>query len=692
MTGHGVPLDTLKQCLQFLMWLKNNGVKQGEVAEYLHGRIKNHFNSPFLSVENVEKGLSPFLTAVSNFYERLCYKAEAGSYGGRDAEDIANALLDCVPKFLAAIYYLWYCVDPSFVSLGGGGWQKDWPGYGERSWHGDWGGDLDSVFVSSVIGESAKRPENAANSLVLARTFCDIVLGETDKETGGKLIEALNAGLRQQVGSRDKSICWKELHSHCTKLRKKFYRLFGEKHFDFTGLSTDTGNLNKTELAKETANWIRQNVVNVRGHLNDIDTSDRVKHLGEYFTKNLFPYGFTIFNGTRFKMNPSDLQTLKKDWREVIEEFKKSNGDLNTLREILSGTYTASCPPPPPKKPEVPPAKKPEGNQDQGKKAEGAQNQGKKAEGAQNQGKKSEGAQNQGKKGEGAQNQGKKVEGSPPTPQVVKSALPPPPGAEGAPGPGGPKGGKGTPASPRPTTSPGGKPATPSTPGDAGPAGPTGPVDSVSPKSTVRIDSQTVQPPPQDPPVTPAQHPAASPTAVRTQSPDVAGSVSGLAGVQGTGQHGGHVVSQVSDPTSSSVVTVPVVTAAVGGGSGSEAGGGGGKGPPPAMPTSKPYEPQLNQTYYDNLEQRKTHDQNRILKAIERGQKILDEKAEEERRHQEDLKRRRHNANIAFANSFDGFKIGSSLEGNALPDVSALVAQKQKEAEERSIRRNIQFL
>ncbi|GBE61913.1 ribosome binding protein, putative [Babesia ovata] len=572
-----------------------------------------------------------------------------------------------------------------------------------------------SVFVSSVIGESAKRPENAANSLVLARTFCDIVLGETDKETGGKLIEALNAGLRQQVGSRDKSICWKELHSHCTKLRKKFYRLFGEKHFDFTGLSTDTGNLNKTELAKETANWIRQNVVNVRGHLNDIDTSDRVKHLGEYFTKNLFPYGFTPHYRSRLQMGDKERQTLRTYWRDVINEFRKAGGGLERLSEILSGTYNVSCKKPevppakvpeapkevvpekkvpvtPPKKPEVPPAKKPEGNQDQGKKAEGAQNQGKKAEGAQNQGKKSEGAQNQGKKGEGAQNQGKKVEGSPPTPQVVKSALPPPPGAEGAPGPGGPKGGKGTPASPRPTTSPGGKPATPSTPGDAGPAGPTGPVDSVSPKSTVRIDSQTVQPPPQDPPVTPAQHPAASPTAVRTQSPDVAGSVSGLAGVQGTGQHGGHVVSQVSDPTSSSVVTVPVVTAAVGGGSGSEAGGGGGKGPPPAMPTSKPYEPQLNQTYYDNLEQRKTHDQNRILKAIERGQKILDEKAEEERRHQEDLKRRRHNANIAFANSFDGFKIGSSLEGNALPDVSALVAQKQKEAEERSIRRNIQFL
>ncbi|GBE61898.1 ribosome binding protein, putative [Babesia ovata] len=258
----------------------------------------------------------------------------------KQPKEIVDALLECLPKFLAAIYFLEYCVNLAFKTLGGGWWEQNWPAWNDSS-----GGDLAkylyatttdrkysqipglipggfgkddqviyytlgsgyyqgaqmsgdlqkivdkqfynffrSVFVSSVIGESAKRPENAANSLVLARTF-DIVLGETDKETGGKLIEALNAGLRQQVGSRDKSICWKELHSHCTKLRKKFYRLFGEKHFDFTGLSTDTGNLNKTELAKETANWIRQNVVNVRGHLNDIDTSDRVKHLGEYFTK-----------------------------------------------------------------------------------------------------------------------------------------------------------------------------------------------------------------------------------------------------------------------------------------------------------------------------------------------------------------------------------------------------------------------
>ncbi|GBE61901.1 ribosome binding protein, putative [Babesia ovata] len=537
MTKHNIQLDTLKQCLMFLQWLHSGGGKkmQTQVALDLYGRIKQYFKEDQnnFSLVNVEKGLSAFLTTVSAFYTRLCKDPAPGKNVNKQPKEIVDALLECLPKFLAAIYFLEYCVNPAFKTLGGGWWEQNWPAWNDSS-----GGDLAkylyatttdrkysqipglipggfgkddqviyytlgsgyyqgaqmsgdlqkivdkqfynffrSVFVSSVIGESAKRPENAANSLVLARTFCDIVLGETDKETGGKLIEALNAGLRQQVGSRDKSICWKELHSHCTKLRKKFYRLFGEKHFDFTGLSTDTGNLNKTELAKETANWIRQNVVNVRGHLNDIDTSDRVKHLGEYFTKNLFPYGFTIFNGTRFKMNPSDLQTLKKDWREVIEEFKKSNGDLNTLREILSGTYNVSC-----KNQDPPPEKK----------AEGAQNQGKKAEAAK---------PTATKVNEGAQNQG----GGKVRELQIKVEIRPPSGGHGATSPQGPS-------------------------GDRGQQRPTDPVPTVSSSTPVRTDQQVVQvqhsaPGPQGPLPPPPPPPLPGPPALSGQ-PGVPGSTS----------------------------------------------------------------------------------------------------------------------------------------------------------------------
>ncbi|GBE61968.1 Ribosome-binding protein 1 [Babesia ovata] len=505
MTKHNIQLNTLKDCLQFLEWLNGDKSMQREVAKELGKRIKQNYTADFLREHTIESALSTFLGHASHFYTRLCNNPQPWAHGRESAEQICNALLECTPKFLAVMYFLWYNVDPGFEKLHGGGWKQNWTGALTGSWlYSTSGGDLDkylyaksgdskhdvipggftsedkviynatlldrgypqgysmagdlqkivdkknynyfrSVFVSSVIGESAKRPENAANSLVLARTFCDIVLGEDDKDNGGKLIAALNDGFKSHVYSSGNSICWKDLRAHCAKLRKKFDMLFGNKHFDFTGLSTNTGNLNKTELAKETANWLRTNITKVQGHFVKIEEYKTGQHLGEYFTKNLFPYGFTIYNGTRFDMRESDLQTLKKDWCDVINEFKNTSGDLDKLVRILDGRFRDSCPILPPKKPEAPPVTSPkvdtarpvatkteatkpvatkaeatnptatkdtEGAQNQGKKSEGAQNQGEKSEGAQNQGKKVEGAQNQGEKSEGAQNQGKKVEGA----------------------------------------------------------------------------------------------------------------------------------------------------------------------------------------------------------------------------------------------------------------------------------------
>ncbi|GBE59774.1 Ribosome-binding protein 1 [Babesia ovata] len=479
MAGHGVKLDTLKDCLMFLEWLNDKKGMQGLVAKELCDRIKQYYQKEATTLAvDVEKGLSPFLNKASTFYNKLATNAVAGNHDGKSAKEVTDALLECLPKFLAAIYFLQYCINNTFKELGGGGWQYDWLGYDGEQW--DWsrfkyvsGGDLAkylyartddqkysqipglipggfgkdevkqgslgsgypqgtqmyvdleaivkknpynffrSVFVSSAIGESANRNESTANALSLVRTFCDIVLGEKDKE-GGKLIAALNADLKSHVYSSGKSICWKDLRAHCDMLRKQFDRFLVHKSFDFTGQSTDTKHLNKEELAKKTADWFRTNLILVRGKLNDIKSYEASsKDLGAYFTKNLFPYGFTFHGQTRFGISETDANSLAKDLYTVINELQRSGGDLERLVEILNGEgKTCKEPEPPPKKPEVPPAKDHEGTPNQGKKAEGAQNQGKKSEGAQNQGKKSEGAQNQGKKAEGAQNQGKKAEGA----------------------------------------------------------------------------------------------------------------------------------------------------------------------------------------------------------------------------------------------------------------------------------------
>ncbi|GBE61910.1 Ribosome-binding protein 1 [Babesia ovata] len=680
MEKHDIPLNTLKECLMFLEWLHDEEGKkmQTQVALDLYGRIKQYFKEDQnnFSLVNVEKGLSAFLTTVSAFYTRLCKDPAPGKNVNKQPKEIVDALLECLPKFLAAIYFLEYCVNPAFKTLGGGWWEQNWPAWNDSS-----GGDLAkylyatttdrkysqipglipggfgkddqviyytlgsgyyqgaqmsgdlqkivdkqfynffrSVFVSSVIGESAKRPENAANSLVLARTFCDIVLGEEDHEKGGSLITALNEGLRQQVRSTDKSICWADLKTHCAKLRGQFNRLFAKKRFDFTGQSTDTGNLKKADFANRTADWLRTYLNTVRGKLNQIKTDNILNgHLGKYFTDNLFPYGFTFDGESRFHMSPEEVQDLMTDWREVIDVLRKGNDGLDKLKQILEGKERKSCPPDPPKmpeppppavpeapkevvpekkvpvvppkKPEVPPAKNHEGNQNQGKKAEGAQNQGKKSEGAQNQGKKAEGAQNQGKKAEGAQNQGKKSEGAQnqgkkaegaqnqgkkaegaqnqgkkseensPSPEV-KSVKLSPSGDTGAPGPHGPHG-PDPPASPRPITSPVGQPSAPppaQPAGDIGDAGPPGPPGSVTLASSSTHDtsrSQVVQVQQAD-----TVQPISPPPSAPSSAPAAATGPTAKPGPPGQGSQGDDAPG--SKPVSPKV-TVPVQSTSVSG-------------------------------------------------------------------------------------------------------------------------------
>ncbi|GBE58699.1 ribosome binding protein, putative [Babesia ovata] len=634
MTKHNIQLNTLKDCLQFLEWLNGDKSMQREVAKELGKRIKQYYTADFLREHTIESALSTFLGHASHFYTRLCNNPQPWAHGRESAEQICNALLECTPKFLAVMYFLWYNVDPSFSQLHGGGWKQNWTGALTGSyWHKNSGGDLDqylfaksgdskhgvipggftsddeviynatlldrgypqgysmagdlqkivdkknynyfrSVFVSSVIGESAKRPENAANSLVLARTFCDIVLGEEDHEKGGSLITALNESLKLF----NKSICWKDLRDHCTKLKSRFKKIFAEKHFDFTGLSTNTGNLNKTALAQKTADWLRTNITNVQGHLVKIEQHKANQHLGEYFTKNLFPYGFTIFNSTRFDMFPSDIDTLKKDWRDVINEFKKTDGDLNTLREILSGTYNVSC-----KNQDPPPEKKAEGAQNQGKKAEAAKPTATKTEVTKPVVTSPEATPNQ--------NNGQNGESSSGTPVVKSTAPAPSPGKDGASGP------KGAPGPQGP-------------PGSQGPPGPNGTGSTNHSPPQVQIDQNAVQPQqpntvlPVLPPSAPGgtghtaqpgdpgagspggdgqgAQPGGSPVTSPTQPTSASDSQPGPTGGQGASHPGGQDVSQTTsqdtDNTSSSVAITSVTTVSGGGGSG--VGGGGGSGSP----------------------------------------------------------------------------------------------------------------
>ncbi|GBE62032.1 ribosome binding protein, putative [Babesia ovata] len=610
MAPHGVKLDTLKQCLEFLQWLHKDSGKQGEVASELFKRINPYYTTNYLNVRDVKEGLSKFLSAVSEFYTRLSKDPAPGNYNNRSADQICNDLLDCVPKFLAAIYFLEYCINNTFKSLGGGGWEKDRPGY-EKHWrsYASSGGHLQeylratvdeekysqipgllpggfgkdevgykwyvwdsgysqgtemyvdlakivdktnynyfrSVFVTSAVADTGTQIPNTANALSLVRTLCDIVLGEPT-EGGGSLKVALEHGLQRLVPP--KSICWKDLREHCVQLRGKLHKLFNTpKRFDFTGQSTGTDNLNKDELAKHTADWLRGKLIWVRGNLVNIKTdASATSDLGAYFTHNFFPYGFTFESKTRFGMSDKDVRALLGDLSSVIDELRNSGvGDLDRLKEILNGQNKIQCqdPPPPPTKPEAPPAKVPANP-------------------------KAEGTPNQGKKAEGAQNQGKKSEGTSTSPVLTSTASTPSSGDQGASGPRGPTMFHQVPGSPSvksasappsvgtgvqvpPEATP--PPAASSPAGDPGSDGPPG----VQHKGSPGTGTSGPQP-------TPPQVPAI------TQRPSVSGPGPGSTVDQGIGQDAGKVVTQLisqpSDHTSSSGATAPADTAPGGGGSG----------------------------------------------------------------------------------------------------------------------------
>ncbi|GBE61388.1 Ribosome-binding protein 1 [Babesia ovata] len=624
MARHNVQLDTLKNCLQFLLGLNTDKKMQNQVSNELHGRLSGKYNT--VDQPQIEQALSQFLIAVSNFHNKLCNKAPAVYNGNQDPTAVLDALLECIPKFLAVMYFLRYQVDDGFKALGGGGW-KDKPVGGSAIFGGELqayftapsssktygvvpGGfgrlELKSyyrrgsfmtgylaticekhadrniqnyfldVFATSVLREnSGTQDSNTANALALVRTFCEIVEKET-QAGGGELKQKLDDSLNGDTVKK-----------------------------------MEVKNLKKEEFAKYTAQWLRDNLGNVKNNLVKIDTTNKAlgkkstAELTDYFTNNLFPYGFTFdkYNFARHK-NPYDV--LQESWANVINEFNKANNGLAKLKEILEGQ---KCP------------------GDEGKKLEGAQNQG---------------PQN-GPADPASQNNGRSEAKHPPSP-VAKSGDPGVQGSQGFPGPGGPGPSQSPDASSKQVV----HPQQPSQPPPVLPPPPPPPPlpggpSSAAPPGPPLQGSSSVD--------TPAQHPAASPTAVRTQSPDVAGSGSGPAGVQGVGQHGsggaGQDGGQVVTQDVSRVTTASGAPASGSSGSGeTNKNCSNGKPPVELWPYGFKYCPRDSKTW-DSIAQKKMHDEwdkktqeanQRVAeRRRQREDRLRQQKEAEERKKQRDL-------------------------------------------------------
>ncbi|CDR97014.1 hypothetical protein BBBOND_0309170 [Babesia bigemina] len=399
-TAHGVPLSTLKECLMFLEWLKSHSNMQRQTASNLYERIKKYYKISNMK-NDIEKSLSQFLTNVSNFYNRLCYVRVAGNYNDKTAAQIVDTLLDCLPRFISALHYLWYDVNATFEQLGGGGWKNDYPGAISSYWYSSYGGDLDAylhaqpsnkygglmpggftsgdvrynqyydgyrqgfnmapelgvilntsrhnylldVLVISILSDCGTRMVNSANVLALVGTFCAIV--ETDP-SGSKLKEA--------VQKKDTCIKWTELKQHCTTVKSQMHKVFRKEAFDHTGQSLESKDINMDEFAKVAANWLRANLRTVRDNLQKIKTDDPAvaapnkDNLGAYFTENLYPYGFILEDNHFKRMISRRNALLQHHWRDVLNTLLQPRNGLDRLRELLEG---GACPP---KKPEIPPS------------------------------------------------------------------------------------------------------------------------------------------------------------------------------------------------------------------------------------------------------------------------------------------------------------------------------------------------
>ncbi|CDR94833.1 hypothetical protein BBBOND_0111310 [Babesia bigemina] len=421
MTGHGIELRTLRDCLQFLEWFKGDTDMQGKVAEELAKRCDTSYNH-ISYTGRLPDYFIEFLKNVSSFYHKLVNIPTAGNYGHKNGKQTLDALLECLPKFLAALYYIWYNVDYKLDAVGGGKWRDLYVGW-ENTWWGwgnDYGGGLQTylrlagslqlelipggfgpdevtygyhdrtgkaytygsnmvndlknilnkqthnefrdISVTSVYSDAGIHMVNTANVLAMVKLFCETV--RTDRD-GTKLKGAVEEGIRTQ----NKCVDWPQLSEHCKDLEQQLKKFFNDKAFSHTGQVPKGNSLNTEKFMGETATWFRKHLPAIHSNVKKIsihypaDASIRLSKLQPFVTENLFPYGF-IFGENSYGTMGNAWNTLPPKWKRVIGVLKSNNDGLAKLKKILDGAGCKLPKPvaaPAPRSPKPAPAPRPSG-------------------------------------------------------------------------------------------------------------------------------------------------------------------------------------------------------------------------------------------------------------------------------------------------------------------------------------------
>ncbi|CDR96150.1 hypothetical protein BBBOND_0300550 [Babesia bigemina] len=371
-------LNNLKQCLQFLEWLKNDEHMQGQVAEELARRLRIYY-SKNSDAQNIKTALSRLLFQVSHFYDKLCKDAQPTNYMENTPSVVLFTLLACIPKLLSVVYFLQYHVDKRFVAVGGGDWADQTIGLVAMSTSGvskidtylidtsfvkygvisggfekgelkegknggyTYGGEMvdnlpklleelhtnffSDVFVTSALTNAGSQASNTANALALLKTFCEIV----DNDKDNKVENALDGYINEYGNCID----WEQLKPHCAILKKSLEKIFNAGILSNTGHSPAVDDLNKEKFAKRMTRWLKENLDRVGSSLKEIK-ANRYTGAGEYFNKHFFPYGF-IFDERNLGTESNGSENLDQKWKGVIGMLGGYGGELDALVHILKG-------------------------------------------------------------------------------------------------------------------------------------------------------------------------------------------------------------------------------------------------------------------------------------------------------------------------------------------------------------------
>ncbi|CDR94696.1 hypothetical protein BBBOND_0109940 [Babesia bigemina] len=382
---------TLKECLQFLEWLK--GRKWADLRSQLSGRLKRLLDKKYDGVNQnqIATALSQFLDLVSHFHKKLCQTAGQSIIKRITPKDALEALLQCIPKLLSVIYFLQYHVDKRFARIGGGDWEGDQ--VGKIAWFATYGpdvvkrmkanvGPIDKYLIETSgskygvipggfdpsdlkqlgrggysegrlmtddlvnIFDKGRNPNNLFRDVfVTSAVSKNSSVDKSNVANALRLVEdfcgifktSKNADdFKSHLESRGNCINWDDLKLHCETLKNTFSKLFTNNRFSFTGYGRTYEFLDKS-MDKKMAKWLKNNLNAMRNQLGGVGRRLDVKTFVDTY---LIPYGFT-FNGYNVGKGKDTYQALKKDWDAVIGELKKDNGGLQKLKQLLDGTL---CP------------------------------------------------------------------------------------------------------------------------------------------------------------------------------------------------------------------------------------------------------------------------------------------------------------------------------------------------------------